>query len=172
MCLRCCGSIPAGFRSIALLCGHVGRRRAHSAIVRDVCVCCLPIASRCGCRSMSGMPTPSRCVVAVHDQMSVVLRPHGHNGSARSWLAIAVVGPQWLPQPVGEGVGKRGYDSIAFLRVFVSLRWWALRGRRVCTAWRHTPVMHDDPDCHPDRDAFTLTGPSPNCRWGLARGHP
>ena len=70
------------------------------------------------------------------------------------WLCEVVVGNRGrratMVTPTGrEGVGKRGYDSVAFLRVFVSLRWWALRGRRVCTAWRHTPVMHDDPDCRP-----------------------
>ena len=38
-------------------------------------VCCLCIASRCGCRPASGMSTPSRCRALVHSQMSMVLRP-------------------------------------------------------------------------------------------------
>ena len=79
MCLLCCGSIPAGCRSIASLCGHVGRRRAHSAIVRVVCVCCLFIASRCGVAVFMGTMT---------------LR-------GRGWQSRSS-GPLWLPQPVGR----------------------------------------------------------------------
>ena len=75
MCLRCCGCIPPWFRSIAFPYGHVGRRRAHSTMALAVCVCCLRIVSRCGCRPVSGMSTPSRCRALVHSQMPMVSLP-------------------------------------------------------------------------------------------------
>ena len=40
MCLRCCGCSPAWFRQMALLCGHVGHRRAHSTMALALCVVC------------------------------------------------------------------------------------------------------------------------------------
>ena len=43
---------------------------------------------------------------------------------------------------------------------------------RFGTAWRHTPLIHDDPDRHPNRSAFTLTGPSPIFRCGFGKGTP
>ena len=47
----------------------------HTARLLLLCVCCSPIALRCGCRPASDMPTPSRCRASVQHQMSVVLRP-------------------------------------------------------------------------------------------------
>ena len=47
-----------------------------------------------------------------------------------------------------------------------------LRDRRVGTACRLTPVIHDDPDCPPNRSAFTLTGPSQMLRCWFDKGTP
>ena len=44
--------------------------------------------------------------------------------------------------------------------------------RRVGTAWRHTPVIHDDPDRRPNRNAFTLTWPSLMLRCWFGKGTP
>ena len=80
----------------------------HTARLLCLCVWCLFIASRCGCRPVSGMSAPSRCRVSVHNRLSMVLRPHGHNGSARSWLAIAVVGATMVTPADRRGCGKAG----------------------------------------------------------------
>ena len=40
------------------------------------------------------------------------------------------------------------------------------------TAWRHTPVAHDDPDRHPNRNAFNPLGHRQFCVAGLARDNP
>ena len=57
------------------------------------CVYCLPIASRWGCRAVSGMATPSRCRALVDNQMSMVCERLGHNCLAMLRVVIAVVGP-------------------------------------------------------------------------------
>ena len=44
--------------------------------------------------------------------------------------------------------------------------------RWVGVAWRHTPVIHDNPDHRPNRIAFTLTGPSPILRCWFGKGTP
>ena len=44
--------------------------------------------------------------------------------------------------------------------------------RRVDATWRHTPVIHDDPDLRPNRRSFTLTGPSPILRCWFGKGTP
>ena len=145
------GLVPIVF---ALLCVHPCRVSLDRATVwtcgslkgtqRDCvgCVCCLLIASWCGCRPAPGIPTPSRWRASVHNQMSVVLRPHHvHNGPVDSRLTIAVVGRQWLPQPIGEGLGKRCDDPIAPLGYLRRCACGPLRSG-VCTAWRHTLVMY------------------------------
>ena len=40
LCLRCCGCIPAWCCTMALHCGHVGRRRAHSTMALVLCLVC------------------------------------------------------------------------------------------------------------------------------------
>ena len=40
MCLRCCGCIPAWFRPVVLLCGHVVRQRTLSTMALALCVVC------------------------------------------------------------------------------------------------------------------------------------
>ena len=42
--------------------------------------------------------------------------------------------------------------------------------RRVGTAWRHTPVIHDEPNRHSNRSALTLTGPSQMLRCWFGKG--
>ena len=80
---------------------------------RDVWLRCTPRCQWC-CAFMGTMALRGRGWQS---------RSSGHNG---------------YPQPVGEGVGKRGYDSVASLRVFVSLRWWAL-GVGGCVQHGDTP---------------------------------
>ena len=58
-------------------------------------------------------------VVLVHSMCQWCRDPLGHNGSVRLCVAIAVVGPQWLPQRVGEA---RGDDGTSWLYFFVYLR--------------------------------------------------
>ena len=171
MCLRCCGCIPAWFRSIAFPYGHVGRRRAHSTMT--LTVCCLFIASRCGCRPASGMSTPSRCRVLVHSQMSMVSRPSWAQWSCES---VCVCGNRGRRAHNGypSGSGEVGDDCSVrlYLWCICVVAVFGFCDRRVGTAWRHTPVIHDDPDCPPSRDAFTLTGPSPILRCGFGKGTP
>ena len=79
---------------MALLCGHVGRRRAPSTVGPG----CVGVV--CASRRDVGVDRRRACPhrrdvgALVHSQMSMVLRPHGHNGPARLCVAIAVVGPQ------------------------------------------------------------------------------
>ena len=67
------------------------------------CVCCLSIASRCGCRPASGMSTPSRCRGPGAQQALMVAQP-----SWAQWfcevvrVAIAAVGPAMVT-PEGRG---------------------------------------------------------------------
>ena len=86
-------------------------------------------------------------------------------------MAIAVVGPQWLPQRVGEAREDEGTSLLYFL---VYLRrcgdgpsqpegWYSMTTH---------PVIHDDPDCPPNRRAFTITGPSTILRCGFGKGTP
>ena len=103
MCLRCCGCIPAWFRSMALLCGHVGRRRAHNTMALAVCVVC---ASPRGVGADRRRACPHRRDVGalVHSQLPMVLYPLGHNGSARLCVSQSrPSGPQWLHPRIGEG---------------------------------------------------------------------
>ena len=73
-------------------------------------VCCLCIASRCGCRPASGMSTQSRCRALVHSQVPMVSRP-----AWAQWFCEVVCvwqsrlsDPQWLPQRVGEAWEDEG----------------------------------------------------------------
>ena len=100
------------------------------------CVCCLCIASRCGCRPVSGMSTPSRSRVLVHNRVPIVSRPFWFNGSARLRVSIAVVVPQWLPQRVGEvrGMWERLGGTCWCMCVVAVM---GLCDRRFGTSWRH-----------------------------------
>ena len=84
--------VPLPHPVLPLLCGHVGRRRAHRTMTLGS-VCCLCIASRCGCRPASGMSTPSRCGAWCTADVNGVATLVGHNGCAILCVAIAVVGP-------------------------------------------------------------------------------
>ena len=138
-----------------------------------VCVCCLCLVSRCGCRPVPGMSTQSRCRGRVHSQMPPVLRP-----AWAQWFCDVVCvwqsrlsDPQWSP---------RGSERLERMRVRFGRISWCICvvavmdhcDRRVDAAWRHTPVIHDDPDCPPNRSAFTLTGPSPMLRSWFGKGTP
>ena len=158
--LRCCGCIPVGYRSIALLCGHVGRRRSHSTMA---------LALRVVCASPRGVGVDRRraclhrrdVVVVVHSMCQWCRDPLVHNGVARLCVAIAAAGPTMVTPEDRGGVGMRvrcvGVDWCICVVA-------AVGDRRVGTAWRHTPVIHDDPDLRPNRRPFTLTGPSPILR--------
>ena len=70
-------------------------------------VCCLCIASRCGCRPASGMSTPSRCRALVHSRCQWCRDRLGHIGSARLCVcvSIAVVGPTMVTPEDRGGLG-------------------------------------------------------------------
>ena len=57
---------------------------------------------------------------------------------------------------------------MAFLWVAVAVI--GLCDQWVGVAWRRTPVIHDDPDRRPNRNASTLTGPSPILRCWFGKG--
>ena len=170
MCLRCCGYTPVGFRSIALVCGHVGHWRAHSAMTLVVCVVC---ASCRGVGVDRRRACPHRRDVGplVHSQVPMVSRPLW-----AQWFCEVVCGNRGRRAhngyPRGPGrLGERGYDALALLGSFVSLRWWAVvTGGSVHHG--DTPLTHDDPGCRTNRNAFTLTGPSQNLRCWFGKGTP
>ena len=107
--LRCCGCIPAGLHPIALLCGHVGRRRAHSTMALALCV---------GCASPPGVGVDRRrvyphrrdvgpwCTAGVNGVVTVlgtmVLR-----GCVCVCVTIAVVGPTMVTPDDRGGLGMR-----------------------------------------------------------------
>ena len=84
--------VPLPHLVLPLLCGHVGRRRAHRTMTLGS-VCCLYIASRCGCRPASGMSTPSRGGAWCTADANCVATLVGRNGSARLCVVTAVVEP-------------------------------------------------------------------------------
>ena len=143
----------------------------HTARWPWLCVCCLFIASRCGCRPASGMHTPSRCrawcTAGVNGVATVlgtmVLRGcvcgnrgrRAHNGYPSGSGRL------------GDGCSYRSYPLVYLCRCGVRHC-----DRRVGAAWRHTPVVHDDPDRRPNRSAFSLTGPSPILRCWFSKGTP
>jgi len=61
----------------------------HTARLFWLCLRCVFIASRCGCRPASGMSTPSRCRASAHNQMSVALCP-----SCAQWLCEFAIDDQ------------------------------------------------------------------------------
>ena len=72
-------------------------------------VCCLCIASRCGCRPASGMSTPSRCRGPGTQQVSMVVRPSWEQWFLRGCVCQSRSSdPHWLPQMVGEGWEDEG----------------------------------------------------------------
>ena len=144
----------------------------HTARWPWLCVCCLCIASRCGCRPASGMSTPSRCRGLGAQQMPMVSRP--------SWV-------QWSCEVVCGNRGRRTHNGyprrpgrVWWMRVrFGGSSWCScvesvmgLGDRRVGTAWRHTPVINDDPNRRPNRNACPLNGPSPIVRCWCGKGTP
>ena len=97
----------------------------------------------------------------------------GHNGSAR----FCVCGSRGCSAHNGypRGSGRLGRMRVRFGRTSWCICVVAVMGlcdRRVGTAWRPTPVIHDGPDCPPTRSAFTLTGPSPVLRCWFDKGTP
>ena len=76
----------------------------HTARLLWLCLRCVFIASRCGCRPASGMSTPSRCRALVHSQVSMVSRSSWAQWSCESvcvWQSRSS-GPQWLSLRTGE----------------------------------------------------------------------
>ena len=121
--LRCCGCIPAWCRPMALSCGHVGRRRAHSTMAMALCVVCafpfgVGVDQRRACPHTVAMSGPGA------QQGSMVSRP-----SRAQWFCdvVCVCGNRGrrthngYPRKPGR-VGGRGCDAVAFLGVCVSLR--------------------------------------------------
>ena len=83
----------------------------------------------------------------------------------------AVVGPTMVTPDDRGGLGVRvQFGGISWCNCVVAVI--GLCDRRVGTAWRHTPVIHNDPDRRPNRNAFTLTGPSLMLRDGFGKGTP
>ena len=82
-------------------------------------------------------------------------------------------GPPWLPPRTCEGwLDGGGVRSGGIPLCICVVAVIGLCDRRVGTAWRHTPVIHDDPDLRPNRRSFTLTGPSPIFRCWFGKGTP
>ena len=79
--------------------------------------------------------------------------------------------PQWSPRCSGRGWGMRA-RFVCIPQCICVVAVVGLCDRRVGTAWRFTPVIHDDPDRRP------IVVPSPSlghrrfCVAGLARGLP
>ena len=94
MCLRCClHSCLVSFDRVSLWTCGSPKGTQHDDLG---CVCCLCLASRCGCRPASGVSTPSRCRALVHSQTPMVLRPF--------WA-------QWLCEVVCGNRGRRGHNG-------------------------------------------------------------
>ena len=86
-------------------------------------------------------------------------------------VAIAVVGPTMVSPEDRGGLGMRvrvGGISLCMCVVAVI----GVCDRRFGKAWRHTVVIHDDPDRRPNRNAFTIIGPSPISRCWFGKGTP
>ena len=114
----------------------------------------------------------SRCRGLVHSRCQWWCDPLGNNGPCEVvCVSIAVAQPTLVTPDGREGWEGEGCDPSAFICGFVSLRRWAVvTGGSVHHG--DTPLTHDDPDCHPNRSAFTLTGPSPNLRCWFGKGTP
>ena len=102
----------------------------------------------------------------------MVLRPSWAQRSCEVvCVAIAVVGPTMviLQDRGGLGMSVR-FGRTCWCNCVVAV--FGLCDRRVGTAWRRTPVIHDEPDRRPNRSAFALTGPSPILRCWFGKGTP
>ena len=156
--------------SVALLCGQVGRRRAHSTMAQALCVVC---ASPLGVVVDRRRACPHRRDVGplVHSRCQWCRDPLGHNGSARLCVEIAVFRPTLVTPDDREAQPMRArFGGIPCCICVVAVI--RLCDRRVSTAWRHTPVIHYERDRRPNRNAFTLLGPSPNLRCWFGKGAP
>ena len=113
MCLRCCGCIPASFRPVALLCGDVGRRRAHTARWYWLCVCvCVLVVHSLAVWVQTGVGHVHTVAMSGPgaQQVSLVSRPPW-----AQWfcdyvcvcVGIAVVGPTMVTPEDRGGLGMR-----------------------------------------------------------------
>ena len=100
---RCCGSIPAWFCPMMLLCGHVGRRRTHSMMALALCVVC---ASHLGVGVDRRRVCPHRrdvgpwCTAGANG-VATVLGTMVLRGCVCVWQSRSS-GPQWLFLRIGE----------------------------------------------------------------------
>ena len=105
MCFRCRGCTLPGFARWRYFV-DMWVAEGHTARWPWLCVCCLCIASRCGCRPVSGMSTPSRCRGPDAQQMSMVSRPSWVQWSCEVvCVATAVVGPTMVTPEDRGGLG-------------------------------------------------------------------
>ena len=133
---------------MAFLRGHVGRRRTHSTMALVLCVVC---ASPPGVGVDRRRVCPHRRDVGSWSTAGVNGRDRlGHNGPAR----LCVCGNRCRRAHNGypSGSGEVGDDCSVWCICVVAV--FGLCDRRVGTAWRHTPVIHDGPDRRPNRNAF------------------
>ena len=136
MCLRCCGCIPAWFLSMSLLCGHVGRRRAHSTMALALCVVC---ASPRGVGVDRRRACPHRRDVGalVHSRCQWWCDPLGNNGPCEVvCVPIAVVQPTLVTPDGRECWGMRVRSLGIHLWVCV-VAVMGLCDRGFGTSWRH-----------------------------------
>ena len=76
MCLRCCGCIPDWFLSMSLVCGHVGRRRAHTARWWGPWY----TAGANGGATLLGTMVPARLCVSIAVVQPTLVTPDGRGG--------------------------------------------------------------------------------------------
>ena len=137
MCLRCCGCIPVWFRPIALLCGHVGNRRAHSTMALALCVVCtsprgVGVYRRRACphRRDDGALVHSRCQWWWCD-------PLGNNGPCE-----VVCGNRGRPTHIGypRWSGRVGRMRVRSFGIHLWVCVVAVMG--LCDRWFGTPWRH------------------------------
>ena len=112
-------------------------------------------------------------VAVVHSMCQWCRDPLGHNGYAR--LCVCRNRGRRVHNGYTRGSGRVGGMRVRCVGVPWCIWVVAVMGlcdRRVGVAWRHTPVIHDDPDCPPNCSAFTLVGPSPILRCWFGKGTP
>ena len=178
MCLRCCGTFLFGFfrcRYFVDMWVTEGHTQHDGPDCVCVCVCVVCASPRgVGVDRRRACPHRRDAGALAHSRCQWWCDPLGNNGPCEL-VCVNRGRPTHNGYPRGPGrVGVRG-----------AIRWQSLKyvcrcgdrplrpgGGGIGTAWRHTPVIHDDPDRRPNRTAFTLTGPSPISRCWFGKGTP
>ena len=102
---------PAWFRPMASLCGHVGRRRAHSTMALALCVVCASPRGVCVDRRRA-CPHRRDVGVLVHSRCQWCRDRIGHNGFAR----LCVCGNRGRRAHNGYPEDRGGLDNEGTMR--------------------------------------------------------